>query len=153
MSKPYSTVLNYISPRPKPHSTSLPLYTLHIPPRLISPFPTSHLLIFSPLQFHSLHFTVTFQPPFLEILDFPPVLQIPLPHFTSVSTFLTFSPYVPDFPALQNPFTSLHLSYFKPCSCKYSISSSLRIPFSSPHFTYHFHNPLPKYAQFKGEIP
>jgi hypothetical protein len=56
---------SHISPRPTPHSTSLPLYTLHIPPRLNS-FPSPHLADLHPnsIPFTSFHFDplITFQP-------------------------------------------------------------------------------------------
>jgi len=71
-------------------------------------------LIFLHFRIPLLHFTslITFQPPFLQILDF--LLNSNSRHFTSV-----------------------HLSHFSPLSCKYSISSSIRIPVTSLHFTYH----------------
>jgi len=151
------------SPRTTPQTTSLPLYTLHIPPRLNSlPFTA---FSWSSLYFSSLPFTslITFQPLFLEILYFlhtSKSLNFSSLHFTSLhfpllNTFLTFSLYMLDFPAFQNSFTSLHLSHFSPFSWKYSISSSLRISFTSLHFTslITFPNPLPKCAWFGGESP
>ena len=94
----------------------------------------------------------------------PPLINFPSPHLADLHTtsvpfvsfhltlFLTFSLYTLDFPALQNPLTSLHFtsSHFSPFSWKYSIFSSLRIPSTSLHFTYHFQNPITKDARFGG---
>ena len=118
--------ISHISPRPKPHCTSLHLYTLHIPPRLNS-LPFTAFSWSSP-HFRSLHFTplIPFQPLFLEILDF--LRTSKSLHFTSLH-----------FTSLH--FTSLHYSSFhftslcKPCSWKYSIFSVLQSPFTSLHFT------------------
>jgi hypothetical protein len=107
--------ISHISPRPTPHSTSLSLYALHFPTYLNS------------LPFTSFSWS-------------PPLLKFPSLHLSALNTFLT-SLYILDFLALQNPFTSLHLSHFSPCSWKYSTSSSLLIYFTSLitnfHFTYH----------------
>ena len=122
-------------------------FTSH--PALI-PFPSPHLaaLHSTSVLFPSLPFTYHFPTPILWNTLFPLYFKIPSLHFTSLhfpslKTFLTFSLYILDFPSLQNPFTSLHLSYFSLFSWKYSISSSLWIPFpslpfTSLHFTYHF---------------
>jgi hypothetical protein len=166
------------SPRTTSQSTSLPLYTLHIPPSLNSllftAFSWSSLyfssLPFPSLPFPSLHFTYHFPTPILGNTLFSPYFKIPSLHFTSlhftslhftslhftsINTFLTVFLYMLAFPALQNAFTSLHLSHFSPFSWKYSISSSLLISFTSLHFTslITFPNPLPKGSWFVRESP
>jgi len=78
--------ITHISPRPTPHSTSLPLYTLHIPPCLNS-LPSPHLAIFTPLQipFTSLHLSHSI-PCFWKYSIFS-ILQ-PSLHFTFLTFFL-----------------------------------------------------------------
>ena len=68
-------------------------------------------VIFLHLEFPSFHFTslIILQPISLEILDF--LRTSNSHHFTSLDTFLTFSLYVRDFPALRIPFISLHFAY------------------------------------------
>jgi hypothetical protein len=121
----------------KPCYTVLKLHTFHLDQHLSSPhYPYIH--------FSSHPALITFPSPHLT--DLHPT-SVP---FTSLNTILTFSLYVLDFPPLQNPLTSLHSSHFSPFSWKCSISSSLRIPSTSLHFTYHFPNRLPKDARFRG---
>jgi len=147
VSKPHCTALNYISPRPTPHPTSLPLCTLDPPPpRLIISFPTSHLvdLHHTSVPFHSLHFTSLHftslhchvPTPVLGNTRFPPYFKFPSIHFTSLSTFLTFSSYVPDFPALQ--FHSIHFTSLH-CHVPTPVLGNTRFPpyfkFPSLHFT------------------
>ena len=104
--------------------------------RLI-PFPSVHLADLHPTSVPSTscHFTYHFPNPVLEYTRFPPYFTIHSIHFTSLNTFLNLSLYILDFPALQNLFTSLHLSHFSPLYWKCSISSVLHNPFISLHFT------------------
>ena len=105
--------VSHISPSPTPHSTSLPLYALHF---------ATHRNSF----------------PFTSFSWSPPLFKFPSLHLSARDTFPIFSLYILDFPPLQNLFISLHLSHFSPCSWKYSISSSLRIYFTSLITTFHF---------------
>ena len=128
--------VTYTSPRPTPHSTSLLLDTLHIPPRLNSLLftaltdlrPTSKFLHFPSL--HSLRLSLSNLCSWKYSIS--SVLQNPFTslHFTSLNTFLLFCPYMLDFLELQIPFTSLHLSYLSPfCFCN-----------SVTCFRFHFNN-------------
>ena len=109
--------VTHISPRPTPHSTSLPLYALHITPRLSS-LPFTAFSWYSPhfkfptLQFTSLHFTslhLSLYNPCFWKYSISPYFKIPTLHFTSLHTFLPFSPYILGFSRTSKSlhFTSL----------------------------------------------
>jgi hypothetical protein len=90
-------------------------------------FPLPHLADLHPTQIPSTsrHFTYHFPTPALGNTRFPPYFKIPSLHFTSH-----------------------HLSHFSPLSWKHSISSSLRILFTSLLFTYPFPTPVLGNTQF-----
>jgi hypothetical protein len=119
--------ITHISPTLTPHSNLLPFYTIHSSPCL-DYFPSLHLADFH-LTSNSFHLTYQIPAPILEILYFHHTSNFL--YFTSLNTYTTFSSYILDFPILQNPFTSLHVCYFNPCSWKYSIPSVLQIHFTS----------------------
>jgi len=121
-----------------PHSTSLPLYTLQIPPRLNSlyfnafswPSPRFEFpyLPFTSFQFTSIH--VSLSNLCSSKYSNSSVLQTPPPpHFTSINSFLTFSLYILDHPALHIHFNSLHFTY--PISAPFPRNTRF-----SPHFEY-----------------
>ena len=155
--QPFLLEILDLLPTPK----SLHFTSLHFTYHISSPFPgnTRFPLHFelSSLHFSSLHFTYFFSTPVLRNTRFPPHFEIPsLPftslHFTSLNTFLPFSLYILDFPAIQNPFTSLITFQSLFLQILYFLLTSNSLHFTSLHFTNHFPNPLPKWGKvWKGK--
>ena len=133
--------VSHISPRPTPHSTSLPLRTLHSTSLSLRtlhstslPLRTLHI----PLHFNSLSFTAISwsSPHFTSLhLSLSNSFSWKSLHFTSLNTSLTFSLSILDFLALQNSFTSLHFTFYISAPFPGNTLFPPHFEFPSLHFT------------------
>ena len=138
MSKAYYTVISYTNfTKNYPHTSSLSLYTLHIPPNFNSQTFNSFSWYaprfkFPSFHFTSLHFTYQFPTPVLGNI----LRTSNSPHFTSLNTLLTFSVYNNN-TWLSISSNSLHFTYY--ISAPFPVKTRFHPQFEFPslHFIYH----------------